>query len=42
MDLPKTNAHIHIKIKIPNSSQEPSVSSKSQNEDLTHVDITEW
>ena len=35
----KTNDHIHIKTKMPNQSQEPPVSSKAQNEDLTDMDV---
>ena len=35
----KTNDHIQIKIKISNPSQEPPVSSKAQNEDLTDMDV---
>ena len=39
MGISKTNDHIHIKIKMPNSSQEPPASSKAQNEDLKDVDV---
>ena len=35
----KTSNHIKIKIKIPNPSQEPPVSSKDQNEDLKDMDV---
>ena len=39
MSVPKTSDHIHIKIKIPNPSQEPPVSSKAQNQDLKDMDV---
>ena len=35
----KTSDHIQIKIKMPNPSQEPSASSKAQNEDLKDMDV---
>ena len=35
----KTNDHIKIKIKIPNPSQEPPVSSKAPNQDLKDMDV---
>ena len=35
----KTSDHIHIKIKMPNPSQEPPVSSKAPNEDLKDMDV---
>ena len=34
----KTSDHIQIKIKMPNPSQEPPVSSKAPNEDLKDMD----
>ena len=39
MGLPKTSDHIQIKIKMPNPSQEPPVSSKAPNEDLMAMDV---
>ena len=39
MGLSKTSDHIQIKIKMPNSSQEPPVSSKAPNEDLKYMDV---
>ena len=38
MGLQKTSDHIQIKIKMPNPSQEPPVSSKAANEDLKDMD----
>ena len=35
----KTNDYIQIRIKMPNSSQEPPVCSKSPNEDLKAMDV---
>ena len=35
----KTIDHIQIKIKRPNTSQVPPVSSKAPNEDLKHMDV---
>ena len=35
----KTSDHIKIKIKMPNPSQEPPVSSKATNEDLKDIDV---
>ena len=35
----KTSDHIPIKIKMPNPSQEPPVSSKAPNEDLEDIDV---
>ena len=35
----KTSDHIQIKIKMPNPSQEPAVSSKATNEDLKDMDV---
>ena len=35
----KTCDHIQIMIKIPNSGQEPSASSKAPNEDLKDMDV---
>ena len=39
MGISKTRDHIEIKIKMPNSSQEPPVSSKAPNEDLKDMDV---
>ena len=39
MAVSKTSDHIQIKIKMPNPSQEPPVSSKAPNEDLKDMDI---
>ena len=39
MGVSKTNNHIKIKIKMPNPSQEPPVSSKAPNEDLKDMDV---
>ena len=39
IDVPKTSDHIEIKIKMPNPSQEPPVSSKAPNEDLKDMDV---
>ena len=39
MGVSKTNDHIQIKIKMPNPSQEPQVSSKAPNEDLKDMDV---
>ena len=39
MGLSKTSDHILINIKMPNSSQEPPVSSKSLNQDFKDMDI---
>ena len=39
MDVSKTINHIHIKIKMPNPSQEPLSSSKALNEDLKEMDV---
>ena len=38
MPVSKNHDHILIKIKIPNPSQEPSVSSKAPNQDLKDMD----
>ena len=38
IDISKTNDHVQIKIKIPNTSQEPPASSKAQNEDSKDMD----
>ena len=35
----KNSDHIQIKIKMPNFSQEPPVSSKAPNEDLKDMDV---
>ena len=35
----KTSAHIKIKMKMPNPSQEPPASSKAPNEDLKDMDV---
>ena len=39
MDVSETGYHIQIKIYIPNPSQEPPASSKSQNKDLKDMDV---
>ena len=39
MGLNKTSDHIKIKIKMPNPSQEPPVSSKVPNEDLKDMGV---
>ena len=39
MGISKTSDHIQINIKMPNSSQEPPVSSKAPNEDLKDIDV---
>ena len=39
MSLSKTSNNIQIKIKIPNLSQEPPVSSEAQNHDLKDMDV---
>ena len=39
MGVPKTSDHIQINIRMPNSNQEPPVSSKAQNEDLEDMDV---
>ena len=39
MGVPKTSDYIQIKIKMPNSSQEPPASSKAPNEDLKDMDV---
>ena len=39
MGASKTSNHIQIKIKMPNPSQEPQVSSKAPNEDLMDMDV---
>merc|ERR1711954_98339 len=39
MGVLKTSDHIQIKIKLPNPSQEPPVSSKAPNEDLKDMDV---
>ena len=39
MGLSKTSDHIQIKIKMPNSSQEPQASSKAPNEDFKNMDV---
>ena len=39
MGISKTRDHIEIKIKMPNSSQEPPVSSKATNEDLKDMGV---
>ena len=39
MGVSKTSDHIQIKIKMPNTSQEPLVSSKAQNQDLEDMDV---
>ena len=39
MDVSKTSDHILIKIKMPNPSQEPPVSSKAPNEDANDMNV---
>ena len=39
MDVPKTFHHIHIKIKMPNTSQEPPASSNVMDEDFKDMDV---
>ena len=39
MGISKTSDHIRIKIKMPNPSQEPPVSSKAPNEDFMDMDV---
>ena len=39
MGVSKTSDHIQTKIKMPNSSQEPSESSKAPNDDLKDMDV---
>ena len=39
MDVSKTSDYIQIKIKVKNTSQEPSASSRAPNEDLKDMDI---
>ena len=39
MDVSKTSDHIHIKIKMPNSSQETPASSKASNQNLKDMDV---
>ena len=39
MVVSKTINHIQIKIKMPNSSQEPPASSKAPNQDLEDMDV---
>ena len=39
MGVLNTSDHIQIKIKMPNPSQEPAVSSKAQNRDLKDMDV---
>ena len=39
MNVPKTSDYMQIKIKMPNPSQEPLVSSKAQNQDLEDMDV---
>ena len=39
MGILKSSDHIHIKIKMPNPSQQPPASSKAQNEDLKDIDV---
>ena len=39
MGVSKTSDHIQIKIKMPNPSQEPTVSSKNPNEDFKDMDV---
>ena len=39
MGVSKTSNHIKIKIKMPNPSEEPPVSSKAPNEDLKDIGV---
>merc|ERR1711954_441966 len=39
MGISKTSDHVQIKIKMPNSSQEPQTSSKAPNEDFEDMDV---
>ena len=39
MGVSKTSDHIQIKIKMPNSNQEPPASSKAPNQDLKDMDV---
>ena len=39
MGVPKSSNHIKIKIKMPNSSQEPPTSPKTPNQDLKDMDV---
>ena len=39
MGVSKTSDHMKIKIKIPNASQEPSMSSKAPNQNLQDIDV---
>jgi len=39
LGVPKTSDHIQIKIQIPNSSQEPPVSSKAPNQYLKDMEF---
>ena len=39
MDVSKTIDHIHIKIQMPNPSQEPPASSKAPSKDLKDMDF---
>ena len=39
MGITKTSDHIKIKVKMPNPSQEPPVTSKAPNEDLKDMDV---
>ena len=39
MGISSTSDHVQIKIKIPNPSQEPPVSSKPPNKDLKDIDV---
>ena len=39
MGVSNTSDHIKIKIKMPNPSQEPPMSSKAPNEDLKEMDV---
>ena len=39
MDVPKTDDHIKIKIKMPNPNHKPAASSKASNEALKDIDV---
>ena len=39
MGVSETNDHIQMKIKMPNPSQEPPVSSKAPNKDIEDMDV---
>ena len=39
MGVPKTSDHIKINIRMPNPSEEPTVSSQAPNQDLKDMDV---